>query len=61
MSRKKSSPLARSFLAFQPTSLSRIVLAFRSAISGRYAQLCGGFGFLYQRFSSLLGDEANSF
>ena len=26
------------FLAVQPTPLSRIVLAFRSAISGRYAQ-----------------------
>jgi hypothetical protein len=33
---KNSFPAAGSFLAFQPTSLSKIVVAFHSAISGRY-------------------------
>src|SRR5271169_4397108 len=32
---KKTSPSAGVFLAFQPTPLNRIVLAFRSVISGR--------------------------
>jgi hypothetical protein len=50
---KNTSPTAGSFIGFQPGSLSRIVLAFRSAVSGRYAQLRSAFGFPCQRFSSL--------
>jgi len=42
------------FLALQPAILSRIVLGFRTVISGRYEQWCSDCGFLYQRFSSLL-------
>jgi hypothetical protein len=58
---KKPLLVAGSFLAFQPAPLSRIVLAFRSVDSGRYIHSCSAFGFLYQRFSSLLGDEASPF
>jgi hypothetical protein len=50
---KNTSSTAGSFVGFQPTSLSRIILAFRSAISGRYAPLRSAFGFPCQRFSSL--------
>jgi hypothetical protein len=50
---KNTSSTAGGFSGFQPTPLSRIVLAFRSVISGRYAQLRSAFGFPGQRFSSL--------
>ena len=49
------------FLPSSPSRLSRIVLGFRSVISGRYEQSCSDCGFLYQRFSSLLCDEASPF
>jgi hypothetical protein len=49
----------RSFLDVQPAPWSKIVFAFRSVNSGRYN--IRSFGFLYQRFSSLLGDEASHF
>jgi hypothetical protein len=42
---KNTSSTAGSFIGLQPASWSRIVLAFRSTISGRYAQLRSGFGF----------------
>jgi hypothetical protein len=42
---KNSSPAAGVFLAVQPTSLSRFVLAFRSGSSGRYAILVALLGF----------------
>src|SRR5271169_3796114 len=58
---KNTSPVAGFFLGFQPTALSRIVLAFRSVISGRYAPLHSAFGFLCQRFSSPWRNEASRF
>jgi hypothetical protein len=42
-------------------NVCRIVVAFRSVSSGRYTHSCSAFGFLYQRFSSLLGEEASPF
>ena len=58
-SRKNTSPVAGVFLAVRPTPLSRIVLDVRSRISGRSQRLRDAFGFPYQRFSSLLHDEAS--
>src|SRR5277367_5476577 len=57
---KNTSPVAGFFLGFQPTALSRIVLAFRSVISGRYAPLHSAFGFLCQRFSSVSARRSQS-
>src|SRR5271154_7370980 len=57
---KNTSPVAGFFLGFQPTALSRIVLAFRSAISGRYAPLHSAFGFVCQRFSSVSARRSQS-
>lgn len=56
---KNTSPVAGIFLAFQPALLSRIVLAFRFVSSGRYKHSCSALGFLCQRFSSPLRDEAS--
>src|SRR5271163_4343894 len=58
---KNSFPAAGFLVGFQPTSWSRIVVAFRSVLSGRCAQLRRGFGFPCQRFSSRLRDEASLF
>src|SRR5271169_5803983 len=58
---KNSFPAAGFLVGFQPTSWSRIVVAFRSVLSGRCAQLRSGFGFPCQRFSSLGRDEASLF
>jgi hypothetical protein len=58
---KNTSPLAGCFLDVQPTPLSRIVFAFRSADSGRYDIGAALLVFSYQRFSSLLGDEGSLF
>jgi hypothetical protein len=56
---KNTSSLAGFFFDVQPAPWSKIVFAFRSVNSGRYN--IRSFGFLYQRFSSLLGDEASHF
>ena len=49
---KSTSPLAASFLAFQPAPLSGIVLAFRSVNSGCYAELRSALDFLYYHAQS---------
>jgi hypothetical protein len=61
MSRKNTSPEAGFFLAFQSALLSEIVFAFRSMNSVGYARSRNGFGFLFQRFSSPVRDEARLF
>src|SRR5271169_1322804 len=58
---KNSFPAAGFLVGFQPTSWSRIVVAFRSVLSGRCAQSRRGSGFACQRFSSRLRDEASLF
>jgi len=49
------------FLLLSPLDRARFVLLFRAHALGCGAMQSRGLGFLYQRFSSLLGDEACQF
>src|SRR5271169_7127694 len=58
---KNTSPVAGFFLGFQPTALSRIVLAFRSLISGRCFIRAALLVFSASGFHQFLRDEAGRF
>ena len=58
--RRKTPPMARSFLASQPTYLSETCFDVPRRVLGPWIWP-KGFGFLYQRFSLLVRNEAGQF
>ena len=59
--KKNTSATAGRFLASQPTSLSRICAELPRHVLGYWTRWPSGLGFLCQRFSSLLRNEACQF
>jgi hypothetical protein len=53
--------MAESFFASQPLGMSKICFDRPHQVLGFWARWPSGLGFLYQRFSSLVGDEARQF